>query len=126
MCANGRALSERFGSVGMKMGRMVCLVAALALPALPVRALAAETPNARLLGLAESLLHYCERADAKDAGRYQEQVARLVKGASDRELAELRKSAEYRVAYDAETDFVGKVDERNASRVCATSVAGKK
>jgi hypothetical protein len=49
-----------------------------------------------------------------------------IKFASRETLAEVRKSDEYRKARSSVDDFVAKVDERNASRVCSGPLAASK
>lgn len=46
-------------------------------------------------------------------------IKQLVQGASGRQLAEVRKSDEYRKAYDSVVDFVAKIDQRNAKNFSA-------
>jgi len=94
---------------------------------LPTLALAeAEAPDAHALGLTEAILNYCSNADPSSAGKYQEQAKRLAHGANDETLAKVRNSDDYRKAYDSVDDFVSKVDQRNAQRVCAESIAASK
>jgi hypothetical protein len=85
-----------------------------------------HTPDARALGITEAMLDYCSKAYPSSAVKFQYQITRLTQGASAETLAKVRGSEEYRRARDAEGDFVGKVDPRNAKRVCSKPlVAGK-
>jgi hypothetical protein len=94
---------------------------------LPVVAIANESSvDAHALGIAESMLKYCARVDAADAGRWRQQAKQITQGAPEREIARLRASGEYRAAYASVTDFVGKVATQNAKRACTVPVAQSK
>ena len=53
-------------------------------------------------------------------------IKQLVQGAGEPQLAEVRKSDEYRKAYDSVVDFVGKIDPRNAKRFCSEAPIERK
>jgi hypothetical protein len=89
----------------------------LALP--PLACADDPAPNAQALGVAESVLNYCGPLDPVGADRMRGMIKQLVQGASEQQLAEVRKSDEYRKAYDSVVDFVGKTDPRNAKRFCS-------
>lgn len=76
-------------------------------------------PDARALALKEAMLGYCSKAAPSAAGKYEEQVKLLTRGASAETLAKVRHSREYRQAYKAEADFAGMVDQHNALRFCS-------
>src|SRR5258706_4443719 len=88
----------------------------------------ADTPsvNPRALGIVESIVNYCGRLDPAAAVRLREQVKQLAQGASEQQLAEVRNSNEYREAYDSVVEFVAKVDEHNAKRVCSETPVERK
>jgi hypothetical protein len=81
----------------------------------------ADTPsvNPQALGIVESIANYCGRLDPARAVKLQEQVKQLAQGVSEQQLAEVRKSSEYREGYDSVVDFVAKADEHNAKRICS-------
>jgi hypothetical protein len=79
--------------------------------------------DAQALGVIESVLQYCGAIDPVAAARLREKIKQLVQGASEQRLAQVRSSDEYRRAYDSVVDFVSKVDEHNAKRVCTESPA---
>ena len=85
-----------------------------------------EPLNPRMLGMTEAVFDYCAKADPKAAAKVHARLKRLVQGASRETLAEVRKSDEYRKARSSVEDFVAKVDERNASRVCSGPLAASK
>jgi hypothetical protein len=80
-------------------------------------------PDPRVLGLTEGILSYCTKVDPALAAPYQEKFRQLVQGASDEVLARVRSSDEYQRARQSMEDFVSKVDEHNARRVCSNAVA---
>lgn len=79
--------------------------------------------DARALGMAEALLDYCAKNDPTGGAKVLARLKRLVQGASKEALATARKSGEYQSARDSEAAFLGKVDPRNAHRVCSESAA---
>lgn len=87
---------------------------------------AAAPVDARRLGLDESMLKYCQRTDPPDAARLQKKIQQMLADAPDRQTDSLRKTTEYRTAYDAVTDFVAKVDDHNASRACRELLTRRK
>ena len=92
--------------------------AGMARAAAPAAALATPTPSAHTLGVAESLLHYCARVDAKAAVAVRGRIDGMLKGTSAATVAGLRRSPDYQSAYTAVAAFVGKVDPHNAVRPC--------
>jgi len=83
-------------------------------------------PDAKALGITEALLSYCARVDPTAAPRFQERVKSVAMGASDDVLARLRQSEDYMKAHAAVDDFVAKVDEHNAKKVCMEPPARSK
>jgi len=95
--------------------------------ALPPLALAdAPSPSAQALGVAESVINYCDPIDPAATHRLRQMIKQLVQGAGEPQLAEVRKSDEYRKAYDSVVDFVGKIDPRNATRFCSEAPIERK
>ena len=95
------------------------------LPDLP-QTTQAQAPDPHALGMTEAVFDYCAKADPKGAAKVGARLKRLVQGASRETLAEVRKSDAYRKARSSVDDFVAKVDERNASRVCSGPLAASK
>ena len=92
----------------------------------PVAQADGPVPSPAALGITESVLQYCGPLDPTAAARLRQKIKELEQGASEQQLAEVRKSDEYRNAYDSVVDFVGKIDQHNAKRFCAdTPVAPK-
>ena len=48
----------------------------------------------------EGVLNFCAKADPKDSGRYDKLRKELVKGAPEKDLLEIRKTREYKGAYE--------------------------
>jgi len=82
-----------------------------------------SAPDPQALGTIEALVGYCSKAAPAQAGKYQEQIKQLLKGQSEKQVAGIRASEEYRKAYDTMAEFVAKVDERNAKLACSGSTA---
>jgi hypothetical protein len=83
-------------------------------------------PDAHALGIADAMLDYCAKAYPESAVKFQFQIKRLTEGASSVALAQVRNSESYRRAHDAEVDFIGKIDPRNAKRACSKPLAANK
>ena len=83
-------------------------------------------PDARVLGITESALKYCTGLDPSAGVKLELQKRKLVRGASQQDLDKIRGSNEYRQAYAAESDFVAKVDEHNAKRICLQALAKRR
>jgi hypothetical protein len=81
-----------------------------------------SAPDPRVLALADALLGYCSKADPSDAAKVEAHLKAAVAGASKERLAQVRSTDAYRRVYDSEVDFIGKVDERNARRICSESI----
>ena len=102
----------------------VLLPALLAISWVPVQA-QEPAPDAKALGLAEALFSYCAKADPSSSARYQAKIKAVAQGAGEDILAKVRLSDEYVKAHAAVDDFVAKVDERNAKKVCMEPPAQK-
>jgi hypothetical protein len=83
-------------------------------------------PNPLALGVAEGVVNYCAPVDAASADKVRQVIKQLVQGASEQQLAEVRKSDDYRKAYDSVGDFTSKIDPHNAKRFCAETLAAPK
>jgi hypothetical protein len=109
----------------MKLHRVLSFSAAIALAQL---ALADEPapPSAQTLGMMEGIVNRCAQVDPKAATRYKEQLKFLTQGASEKTVDEIRKSDEYKQAYDSATDMIGKVPEQEAIRACTAALVANK
>jgi hypothetical protein len=71
------------------------------------------------------MLNFCAPIDPTAAARLRQKIAKLLQGASPSQLTEVRNSDEYREAYDAVSEFAGKVDSHNVARFCAESASDR-
>jgi len=106
----------------MKLHRIVCFSALLAFPNL---ALAKLPPNSAL-GQVEGTLDFCAHIDPQSAATYQEFKKALVQGEPEKDVAEARASSEYKNAYDAIGEALGKAPKDEAIKACTSLVEPKK
>jgi len=106
----------------MKNVRIVCLSAALMLAPMALAKL--DIPK-DAFGRIEGSLDFCAQADPERAAKYQEQKKLLVQNATDEEVAEARASKEYKDAYDAATEEMGKQPKDKVKKTCASALEGK-
>ena len=106
----------------MRIYRILCLSMAITLPQL---ALAKLPPNSAL-GQVEGTLDFCAQADPQSAAKYAEFKKALVQGEPEKEVAEARKSTEYKEAYDAIGEALGKVPKEQAVKTCTSLLESKK
>src|SRR4029077_11480410 len=110
-----------------KLKHVLALAACYGYAIAPTLALAdGQGPDPKALGLTEALLDYCAKAYPESAVKFQYEITRLTQGASAQTLARVRNSEPYRRAHDAESDFVSKVDPRNAKRTCSKPLVAHK
>ena len=101
----------------------VCAIALLACAWIAAPAFAgAPPPDARQLGVTESLLTYCSEVDPPIAGAYRAKIKQLVQGTSEETLVKVRNSDEYQKARTSLDNFVSNVNERNAKRMCTNGL----
>lgn len=105
----------------MRLYRILCLSAVIALPQL---ALAKLPPNSAL-GQVEGTLDFCAQVDPQSAAKYQELKRLLVQGEPEKEVAEARKTTEYKEAYDAISEALGKVPKDQAVKACTSLLESK-
>jgi hypothetical protein len=105
----------------MRLHHILCLSAVIALPQL---ALAKLPPNSAL-GQVEGTLDFCAQVDSRSAAKYQELKRLLVEGEPEREVMEARKTTEYKEAYDAIGEALGKVPKDQAVKACTSLLESK-
>ena len=104
-------------------GRTVVLFAALV--ALPLASNAAAPADpATSLAADDGLLKICSTVADSHVEVIRQHLAQLEKGKSPDELAKLRASDAYQSAYQSVADMLGKVDEAELKKVCASGRAG--
>jgi hypothetical protein len=106
----------------MKMYRILCLAAALALPIVALAKLPFTNDG---FGQVESILDFCTQADPQGAQKYQEQKKSLVRDVPEKEVEEARKTQEYRDAYDSTGDELANTPKEKAVKACTEALEGK-
>ena len=108
----------------MKSPRTLALCAAAALAPL---ALADEPAlSAPALGITEATLDFCARINPQSADQYWQHGKRLVQGVPAKTAAEIRKSEQYRQAYDSTAEQIGNISRQDAMQACVDSLAANK
>jgi len=105
----------------MKIHRMLCVSALLALPNLAL----AKLPPSSTLGQLEGTVDFCAQVDPQSADKYQERKRLFVEGEPEKDVAEARKSSEYKSSYDAISEALGKVPKDKAVKACTSFLEGK-
>ncbi len=108
----------------MKSYRILTFCAAAALARVALAEEAAVSPPG--LATAEATLDFCAQADPKSADRYWQQAKALLQGVSEKTAAEIRKSDDYRQAYDSVAEMIGRLPQQEAMRACTESLAANR
>jgi len=107
----------------MKVHRILCLGAALVIPQLAL----AKLPFANdIFGRIEGTLDFCVGANPKAAQKYQEGKKQLVRDVPPQEVADARKTKEYKDAYQLVKDEAAKMPKDKAAETCAAALEGDK
>jgi len=106
----------------MKIHRILCLGAALAIPQMLLAKLPASNDS---FGKMEGILDFCARADSQAASKYQERKKVLVGDATEKEVAEARQSQEYKDGYQGMTEELANVPKDKAVKACSAYLEGK-
>jgi hypothetical protein len=77
------------------------------------------------LGKMEGILDFCANADPQAASKYQERKKLIVDDASQKEVADARKTQEYRDGYQGISDELAKVPKDKAVTACSAFLEGK-
>jgi hypothetical protein len=109
----------------MKASRILLLCAAVALPRLVLAANSppSSPPGAQWLGTVEGILDFCVKVDPKDASAFQVLKKNTRGGLSERDLAGVRGTREYKDALRTISDDLAKVSPQGAAQSCAAGVA---
>ena len=99
----------------MKIFHTLCLCAFAALPAL-----AAESElSGEALGQMEGIVAVCSQVNPKDAAKYQELVESMIEGESEKTLAAVRKTPQYKQVHQSLLSELGKGNDEQAVQACA-------
>lgn len=73
----------------------------------------------------EGTLDFCAQIDSQSAAKYEERKKLLVQGEPEKDVAEARKTTEYKEAYDAIGEALGKVPKDKAVKACTSFLESK-
>ena len=121
MSGNGCIGTKGFTRPGGGSLALLAISAALVL-AQPARAAEPPPPDGQALGTGEALLRYCAKVDSSSAARYEQRLKLLTHGADESAVDEVRKSDEYKQAYESTTSLLGDINEESARRTCSESL----
>jgi hypothetical protein len=100
----------------MKMSRVVCLGMAFGFATLAV---AEKPPDSKQgLGQVEAILDYCAKVNPQAATKYKEHKKLLVGDTPDKDVAEIRKSDEYKQAYESVSGELSQASKDEAVKAC--------
>jgi len=99
----------------MRIQAVFCFAAAVLISQLAL----AEMPMSNdLFGKSESTLDFCAQVKPDSAAKYQERKKSLVKGATEKEVAEARESKEYQDGYASVTNEMRTLPKDQVSDAC--------
>lgn len=103
----------------MKLYPVLGLAAIVSIPQLVL----AEPPvPPKALGSVEATIDFCSRVDSKSADKYKEWGKLLVRDMSEKGLAEVRGSSEYKETYDALSAELERLPKEKAVDACRASL----
>jgi len=100
----------------MRIFRDICL--AVAFMAVPRLTPAAPTVPPATLGHLEATVNFCASADSKWGSKYKEIGKNLVRGMSEKELADARNSSEYKDSYAGVKTEIEKIPADKRIETC--------
>jgi hypothetical protein len=107
----------------MKIYRILCLGATIVIPQLALAKL--PFPN-DAFGKLEGTLDFCAQANPEAAQKYQDAKKQMVHDVPEKEVAEARKTQEYKDAYQWTNDELAKVPKDKAVQACSAYLEGDK
>jgi len=108
-----------------KIATLIIVSALAGFAGAPAAQAAAPTLDVQAIGITQAALDYCGKVDPSTKVRLEAKLADLQKGANEDQLARLRRTENYRKAYDSVSEFTAKIEgERNGHRFCSEP-AGK-
>jgi hypothetical protein len=107
----------------MKIHRILCLGAAIVLPQM---ALAKLPFSNDAFGRIEGTLDFCAQANPQAAQKYQEGKKQMVHDVPEKEVAEARKTQEYKDAYQWISGELAKQPQDKAVQACSAYLEGDK
>jgi hypothetical protein len=74
----------------------------------------------------EGTLDFCAKANPKDSEKYEKLKKELVKGASEKDVSEIRETQEYQDAYEQVTSEFSRMQKGKALKACSASLENSK
>ena len=108
--------------MSVKIFVVVGLSTALAMPLL---AAAGKPPAPAALGQVEGILDTCSNANPKSAADYRKQREKVTSGVAEKDLVKIRKSQEYKEAYDSIQERVDQTSSDEVNQACQLFLGGK-
>ena len=99
----------------MKIHRLLCLCAAVALPP---PALAEIPVDGEWLGKLQSVLDFCAQRNPPAAMRYRTLAKQMLQNATAQEVTEARRMSGYREAYEANRAALGELPKQDVIGTC--------
>ena len=106
----------------MKINRILLVCAAITVPQL----IMAKLPFANdEFGKVERTLSFCSKLKPESAAKYQEIAKRYVGNATAKELAEARKTPEYKEAYESSGALLTSMPKEQVNEACSAFLKAK-
>ena len=103
----------------MKIDRILCVVAAVALPELAL----ADLPfTGQALGTVQGTVDFCAKIKPDVAKKYQEFAKRMVQDIPEEEVSKVRDTDEYQAAYEEVSRALAEVPKHQAAESCASAL----
>ena len=106
----------------MKIHRILCLVAAIAIAEL---ALAKLPFSNEAFGRIDGILDFCAQAHKEAAPQYQERKKAMIGEVPEKEVTEARGTQEYKEAFEGVSSQLAKVPKDKAVAACKAFLEGK-
>jgi hypothetical protein len=107
----------------MRVHRILFVCAAIAIPQLST----AKLPFSNdAFGKVEGIMNYCAKVNPESAAKFQGAAKAFVKDVPEKEVAEARKTAEYKDSYDGISEELNKAPIDTAAQTCKAALESKK
>jgi hypothetical protein len=106
----------------MKINRILFVCLAIAIPQLTMAKLPSSNDE---FGKVERTLSFCSNLKPESAAKYQEIAKRDVGKANAKELAEARKTPEYKAAYESSGELLSNLPKERVIEACSAILKAK-
>lgn len=106
----------------MRIYHALCLGAIIAVSQSVLAELPIKNEN---LGQSESFLDFCSKTNPNSAAQYKERSKSLMGNASEKDLAKVRSSAEYKDSYSLIKTMLEKLPKEEIGKVCVDILESK-